>query len=79
MMNFYVYEDDPTKHVRVHRGSCTFCNNGKGRQPIRLPDNRWHGPFDTLSTAQSFAKGLNRKDTDACPICLPDSQPASTW
>lgn len=78
-MSYYVYEDDPTSHVRVHVGSCTHCNKGKGRVPARLPDNRWHGPFDTLVSAQKFARELKRKDTDACPTCLPDSKPASTW
>ena len=29
-MTYWVYEDDPTNRVRVHKVTCGYCNDGKG-------------------------------------------------
>lgn len=73
-MNFYVYEDDETKRVRVHTGRCGHCKEGQGRKSGRRPNNRWHGPYTTLSAAQTFAKTLKKKDTRTCGTCLEGSK-----
>ena len=30
MTHYRVYEDDPTKRVRVHKSICSSCNDGRG-------------------------------------------------
>jgi len=70
-MNFYVYEDDQTKRVRVHTGNCKNCNEGKGRKPTRDSTKRWHGPYGTRAEAQAVALRLNKKYTATCKVCLP--------
>ena len=77
-MNYYVYEDDSNRKIRVHAGSCKNCNEGKGKQlPGKL--NQWHGPYDTLAAAQAFAKSLRKRNTRTCQNCLPDRKPVSAW
>lgn len=78
-MNYYVYEDDMTDRVRVHTGDCGQCNEGKGKKPSRQPSNRWHGPFDTLTEAEAFAKTLHKKNTGNCGNCLREGKRAHTW
>ena len=29
-MNYWVYEDDPTNRVRIHKAACSRCKEGKG-------------------------------------------------
>ena len=43
MMHYWVYEDDPTNRVRVHKAICSRCNDGQGLKGSRHLDNRWHG------------------------------------
>ena len=69
-MTYWVYEDDVTKWVRIHEASCRDCNDGRGRKGTRLPDNRWHGPFESQQAAIEKARSLNRKDTAGCGNCL---------
>ena len=69
-MAYWVYEDDPTKRVRVHRGTCTRCNNGRGMKGSRLPDNRWHGPFTILDAAIEKALNTPTSDVAGCGHCL---------
>lgn len=70
-MRYWVYEDDPTNRVRIHEASCRYCNDGRGRKVTRLPDNRWHGPFQSLRDAVEEVKALNRDDMAGCGACLP--------
>ncbi len=69
---YWVYIDDPTNRVRVHVGSCRYCNHGKGVNEIRLPNNRWEGPFSDPDHAATAAVRGNRRDTKPCGHCLPD-------
>lgn len=73
-MNYYVYEDDQANRARIHDGRCWVCNEGKGRQPNRQPNKRWHGPFLTLVEAQALAQSLAKKDTRNCWSCLGGSK-----
>ena len=69
-MTYWVYEDDPTSSVRVHRATCGFCNDGRGLRGSRRPDNRWHGPFETEREAVTVALGTGRADVMGCRSCL---------
>ncbi len=69
-MNFYVYEDDTRRLLRVHTGHCQYCNDGQGRKLTHSFNKRWHGPYVTLTEAQAFATSLKRKNTRTCAACL---------
>ena len=69
-MTYWVYVDDPTNRVRVHRGSCSYCNDGRGMKESRLPDNRWHGPYATEREAIDIALMTGRLDAKGCWFCL---------
>lgn len=69
-MNWWVYEDDVRKHVRVHKAACGHCSDGLGHQGSRLPDNRWHGPFRTMKAAVDKALGTGHRDVRGCGTCL---------
>jgi hypothetical protein len=59
-VNFYVYENWTHDRTRIHRGDCTFCNEGQGRGTEDSGRNgRWHGPF-SREQAFELAKALKR-------------------
>jgi len=70
---FYVYQNWHARNLRarIHKGSCGFCNDGKGRgteiDPTRA---KWHGPFESECEARavtnSFEPGY---DTQNCKCC----------
>ena len=70
--SYWVYEDRPTNRVRIHKAACKFCNDGRGLHGSRLPDNEWHGPFETLENATDKALETGRSDIGGCGSCLPD-------
>ena len=69
-MTWWVYEDDPTKSVRVYEATCRFCNNGLGVRGSRLIDNPWHGPFATRQETIDAALSTGRRDVRGCWFCL---------
>ena len=69
-MNYYLYESDINRKVRVHIGNCKFCKEGKVIAGTPALTSRWHGPFDTLAAAKEVAKSLKQKDTRTCALCL---------
>jgi len=74
MNNYYVYENwqvSPRK-TKIHRGSCPFCNNGRGFRGGTDPSRgAWHGPFISKRDAQRKARQLRRTKNDDCQICNP--------
>ena len=68
---FWVYEDRPTNRTRIHRATCWFCNDGRGRQGSRLPDNRWIGPIQSIEVALVVALETERRDIAECSVCRP--------
>ena len=69
-MTYWVYEDDQTDRARVHKATCSRCNDGRGLKGSRLPDNRWHGPFGTEREAIDRALSTDRSDAKGCRFCL---------
>ncbi len=56
---YYVYENLKAEGV-IHRGSCGYCNEGKGFHTKSLGGfvgihGKWHGPFASLKEA---ARGI---------------------
>ncbi len=71
-MAFYVYENRITDKAIVHRGECSFCNEGRGIHGRDTSDSStWHGPFETAGEALATAKSRNRDRTDVCSRCRP--------
>lgn len=69
-MLWYVYESWTHDRAIVHRGDCSYCNDGKGRQAKDSSKNgHWIGPFDSFEAAMSKAKDLARETTMACSLC----------
>jgi hypothetical protein len=70
---FYVHEvwtRDGHK-ARLHRGTCSRCNEGQGEHPgASKRSGRWHGPFaeikDTLQAAHKTGARVSR-----CGYCKP--------
>ncbi len=69
-MSYYVYEDDETNYVRIHRGECRDCKWGEGKKGYRLDDNRWHGAFPDKASALAKARKTKRPIYE-CKICVP--------
>lgn len=70
-MQYYVFEDDPTNKAIVHKGSCRFCNEGKGIHGIvDSPNCRWHGPFDTVEAAEGAMIKTGRRGQRKCQKCF---------
>ena len=70
LMTYWVYEDDQTDWVRVHKETCIYCNDGQGRHRSRLPDNRWYGPCPTVRDAIDRALSTGRAYAGGCGECL---------
>ena len=70
MTYYWVDEDDSTNRARLHKATCSRCNDGQGMKRSRLPDNRWHGPFGTVREAIDCALSTGHLDAKGCWFCL---------
>ena len=68
-VGYYVYTDRVTGTSRIHRGSCRYCNYGRGIQDTRRSDNYWHGPYADLSMAECADR--TRGAVIMCGTCNP--------
>jgi hypothetical protein len=71
---FYIYENwqaGPRK-AKIHRGSCRYCNDGRGRAGGYDPGHaQWHGPYDDLESARAASNALrNIVVRSECPVCV---------
>lgn len=69
---YFVYENwRADDKAVVHKGDCSFCNNGQGTGRNTEGDNngRLHRGFKTEQDAYIYAKSLNRKTTKKCAKC----------
>lgn len=66
-----MYGNFPTRLVRVHRGACSFCREGRGLRNAASRNGRWEGPFDTLAEARDVAVKmelqLDLSEPQGCP------------
>jgi len=70
---FYIYENwTAADKSIIHLGKCSSCKFGMGTGKNVLGDKngKWHGPFDTLSETEIYAKNLNREVTRKCKKCF---------
>ena len=66
-MAYVIYEDDARDRARIHLDTCPHYIN---RKPIRLPDNRWHDPLDSLGSAWAKVRDTRKSDVGECKTCL---------
>jgi hypothetical protein len=70
---WWVYDDWAVKpsRARVHKGTCFYCNHGKGVNPDKTVegDRRWRGPYPTWRKAWKATQKLEREDTAFCKKC----------
>lgn len=62
-MSFWVYENWVAESKAViHAGDCRFCNEGigTGRNTRGDRNGRWHGPFESVSEAETAAGATGR-------------------
>jgi F-type H+/Na+-transporting ATPase subunit beta len=54
---YYVYENWTNTFAKVHHGTCSYCNDGKGFQGrgTKTSNGQWHGPFTSKAEAMSIA------------------------
>lgn len=74
--NLYIYENWVAEghKARIHLGSCSFCNDGKGNHnSIDETNGKWHGPFTRLSLALEAAISTKGK-VSYCKHCNPNNQ-----
>ena len=69
-MTYWVYEDNPTDRVRVHKATCSRCNDVQGVKGSRRSDNRCRGSFGTEREAIDCALSTGRLDAGGCWFCL---------
>lgn len=80
MNDLWVSWMKPIGRARIHRGSCSNCNDGQGQAGQRKDKREvtgWHGPFD-LSAAEAKATSLSRagyQDVEFCGTCLRTHRP----
>ena len=69
-MSYYVYVNKPTSKARIHKGLCSWCNNGKGCHSAnrRTENGEWH-IFKTIKEAENFARKSDKR-VSKCQHCL---------
>ncbi|RRB06836.1 hypothetical protein [Larkinella rosea] len=78
LKSIYFYFNYPNRKVRLHRGQCSFCNEGAGAQrTIHGEDNGgWRGPFDSYERAGEAAKLVAKEmgiEATNCSRCNPQN------
>jgi hypothetical protein len=67
----YVYENWTNKRARLHRGTCSYCNAGRGTQGMTGDKNgRWHGPIESLEKARARLSALPYSNGTECGSCM---------
>lgn len=69
---YWVYENWLHNYASIHRGSCSYCNDGRGMHAGSSKDNgEWHGPFATADEAWARAERTGREEVKRCGHCSP--------
>lgn len=71
-MSFYIYENwTAEKKAVIHKGDCSFCDNGRGvHENVRGDRNgKWRGPFESYQGAKNIAESLGDRQVRDCKKC----------
>ena len=66
-MSFYVHDDPAASEAIIHKGSCSFCNNGKGNQSQPKQDY-WSEAY--VSEEEVLASVKKSRSVRVCKRCL---------
>lgn len=67
---FYVYENWTNKRARLHRGDCSYCNDGKGSQGTdSVTNGEWFGPYSTREAAAERLASVSHPNKAQCAKC----------
>lgn len=66
---YWVYHTDLHRSAKVHKATCTMCNNGQGKRGGKAKYGEWHG-CPTLDDALRLAKSLEPDNNAICKMCL---------
>lgn len=71
-MSFWVYANWVHRFAKVHRGPCSFCNEGTGihSRGQAAVASRWLGPFGSVVEAEQEARRTGW-DVEYCRFCAP--------
>lgn len=70
---YYIYENwRAEKKAVIHKGTCKFCNEGKGTGKTILGESngKWHGPYLNFEEAWEKANLLKDRDVRKCSFCI---------
>jgi hypothetical protein len=67
---YWVYQNWIHKRARLHRSTCSHCNNGRGTQgSINSSTGEWCA-FPNEATALKFLNSTGYKDAGRCSVCM---------
>jgi hypothetical protein len=68
---FYLYENWIHRRARLHRGSCSYCNYGRGTQgATEERTGRWYGPIVDQAEAVARLNSLKHDNKKECGSCM---------
>ena len=72
MMQYWVYDNWTHKKAIVHRGSCSYCSDGRGMHAGSTKRNgEWRGPYREAVDASRKARSTGRDEVRGCKTCGP--------
>jgi hypothetical protein len=71
-VTYWVDANRVHRFAKVHRGDCTFCNEGRGihARGDAAVASRWLGPFNSVLEAEREARQTGW-DVQFCSFCTP--------
>lgn len=66
---YWVYHTDLHRSAKVHKATCSMCNNGQGKLGGKAKNGDWHG-CPTLDDALRLAETLEPDNNAICKMCL---------
>lgn len=68
---YYIYENWIHRRARLHRGSCSYCNQGRGTQgATEERTGRWYGPIADRAEAVARLQSLKHDNKQVCSVCM---------
>jgi len=72
---YWVYRNWIHQRARLHRATCSHCNNGIGTQnSTNSVTGEWK-PFPTEEVARAFLASTKYEDAKLCSVCIGRKQP----
>ena len=73
MDTWWVYENWTNEYGRIHKATCSHCNDGYGKTGQRVsPNGQWHSPYHDRNAALNALLYLPYETLDTCYFCYDD-------